>query len=98
MTSSARATIIGGIVKPRAFAAVRLTTNSNVAACCTGSSPGDAPFKIFAPFKDFIGVVRSLPEEVVEIRRIGDQAAGFGESAVAIDRRQPVRRHERGHR
>jgi len=52
ITWSARALIIGGIVKPRAFAAVRLMTSSKVAACCTGSSPGDAPFRRFGAKPD----------------------------------------------
>jgi len=45
MTSSARARINGGMAKPSAVAVFRLTSSSKVAACCTGSSPGWAPFR-----------------------------------------------------
>ena len=47
MTSSARATIEGGTVRPSAFAVLRLTTSSNVAGCWTGRSAGLAPLRIF---------------------------------------------------
>src|ERR1700730_18255026 len=47
MTSSARARIEGGTVRPSAWAVLRLTTSSNVAGCCTGRSAGLAPLRIF---------------------------------------------------
>jgi len=47
MTSSARARIEGGTVRPSAFAVLRLTTSSNVAGCWTGRSAGLAPLRIF---------------------------------------------------
>ena len=43
MTSSARATIEGGIVRPSALAVLRLTTSSIVVACWTGRSAGLLP-------------------------------------------------------
>jgi hypothetical protein len=46
MTSSARARIAGGIVRPSSFAVLRLMTSWKVVGCCTGISAGSAPFKI----------------------------------------------------
>ena len=43
ITSSARATSIGGISRPKIFAVCRLMTNSNLVDCSTGSSAGLAP-------------------------------------------------------
>src|SRR6516225_7742890 len=48
MTSSARARIAGGIVRPSASAAFRLTTSSNLTGCCTGRSAGLAPLRILS--------------------------------------------------
>ena len=46
MTSSARARIDGGTVRPSALAVLRLTTSSNVVGCWTGRSAGLAPLRI----------------------------------------------------
>src|SRR5262249_20365526 len=46
ITSSARASSVGGISRPSAFAVVRFTTSSNLVGCSTGMSPGSAPRKI----------------------------------------------------
>ena len=46
ITSSARASSVGGTVKLIAFAVLRLTTSSNFAACCTGKSAGFSPLRI----------------------------------------------------
>src|SRR5438445_3284003 len=46
MTSSARARIAGGTVRPSALAVLRLTTSSNMAGCCTGRSAGLAPARM----------------------------------------------------
>src|SRR5262249_62068663 len=48
ITSSARASKIGEKSKPKALAVFRLTTNSNLVPCCTGSSAGFAPLRILA--------------------------------------------------
>ncbi len=47
MTSSARARIDCGTVRPSALAVLRLTTSSNVVGCSTGRSAGLAPLRIF---------------------------------------------------
>lgn len=46
MTSSARASSDAGTVRPRAFAALRLTNNVNLVGCSTGRSAGLAPLRI----------------------------------------------------
>src|SRR5712691_11979270 len=46
MTSSARASSIGGTSSPSARAVLRLITSSNLVGACTGRSPGLAPLKI----------------------------------------------------
>ena len=43
ITSSARASTAGGIVRPSALAVLRLITNSNFVGCSTGRSAGFAP-------------------------------------------------------
>ena len=48
ITSSARPSSDGGIVRPRAFAVFRLMTRSNFVDCSTGRSPGFAPLKILS--------------------------------------------------
>src|SRR5262249_21766453 len=45
ITSSARASSIGGTSRPRAFAVLRLIKNSNLVGCMTGRSAGLAPFR-----------------------------------------------------
>src|SRR5262245_37430995 len=49
ITSSARASSDGGISRPIAFATIRLTTRSNLAARSTGRSAGFAPAKSCRP-------------------------------------------------
>src|SRR5262245_42088723 len=48
ITSSARASRVGGTSKPKALAVFRLTTNSNLVPCCTGRSAGFAPLRILS--------------------------------------------------
>src|SRR5260370_18545436 len=43
MTSSARASSVGGTARPSDFAVLRLITNSNLVGCCTGRSAGFSP-------------------------------------------------------
>src|SRR5262249_8826272 len=50
ITLSARASTLGGIVRPICFAAFRLMTNSNFVGCSTGRSAGLAPFKILSTY------------------------------------------------
>ena len=46
ITSSARASRVGGTSRPSAFAVVRLTTSSNLVGCMTGRSAGFPPLRI----------------------------------------------------
>src|SRR4026209_1183138 len=46
ITSSARASSVGGMVRPSACAVIRFTTISNLVGCSTGMLPGFVPRKI----------------------------------------------------
>src|SRR6516165_9593826 len=48
ITSSARASSVGGTSRPSALAVVRLMTRSNLVGCCTGRSAGLAPLRILS--------------------------------------------------
>src|SRR5262244_1079740 len=48
MTSSARLSRDGGIVRPSALAVLALITSSNFVGCSTGRSAGFAPFRILS--------------------------------------------------
>src|SRR5262245_34974143 len=50
ITSSARASRVWGMVRPRAFAVTRLMIRSNLVGCSTGRSPGFAPRKILSTY------------------------------------------------
>src|SRR5262249_50650930 len=45
ITSSARASSVGGISRPSALDVLRLMTSSYLVGCCTGKSAGLAPFR-----------------------------------------------------
>src|SRR5262249_41421165 len=46
ITSSARASNVGGRVRPSDFAVLRLTTSSYLVGACTGRSPGFSPLRM----------------------------------------------------
>src|SRR5262245_2830926 len=48
ITSSARASSVGGMVRPSTLAVVRLMTSSNLDGCSTGISPGFVPRRILS--------------------------------------------------
>src|SRR5262245_49149976 len=48
ITSSARASSVGGTSRPRAFAVLILMISSNLVGCSTGKSAGLAPRKILS--------------------------------------------------
>src|SRR5262245_17819109 len=50
ITSSARSSSDGGIVRPSALAVLRLMTSSNLVGCSTGRSAGLAPFRIWSTY------------------------------------------------
>jgi hypothetical protein len=49
ITSSARASSVGGISRPSAFAVLRLITSSSLVGRCMGRSPGFSPLIMRAP-------------------------------------------------
>src|SRR5262249_18759731 len=50
ITSSARASSVGGTSIPSVFAVLRLITSSNLVGCSTGRSAGLAPFRILSTY------------------------------------------------
>src|SRR5262249_33050663 len=46
ITSSARASKVGGTPRPSALAVLRFTISSNLVGCCTGRSAGFSPFRM----------------------------------------------------
>src|SRR6266536_2576978 len=50
ITSSARASRVGGISRPSALAVLRLITSSYLVGCSTGSSAGFAPLRIWPTY------------------------------------------------
>src|SRR5712664_3968310 len=50
ITSSARASSVGGTSRPSAWAVIRLMTKSNLVGCSTGMSPGFAPRRILSTY------------------------------------------------
>jgi len=50
ITSSARVSSVGGSVRPKALAVVKLTIKSNLVGCATGISPGLVPRKILSTY------------------------------------------------
>ena len=83
ITSSARARSVGGIVRPRALAVLRLTMSSTLVDCTTGSSAGFA-------FKNAPNIDADLPREIGEIAAVAHEAASGRERAKDKDRRQRV--------
>src|SRR6516164_2909824 len=84
MTSSARARIDGGTVRPRALAVLRLTTSSNFVGCWTGRSAG------LSPARNSTNIGPGLAPSLGEAASIADQAACLRELAPLIDRRNAM--------
>src|SRR5262245_7926135 len=84
ITSSARASRVGGNSRPSAFAVLRLITNSYFVGACTGRSAG------FLALQDAVDVAGSAPILVDHFRPVSDQAALGGHIAEGIDRGQLV--------
>src|SRR5215469_7706191 len=88
ITSSARARIDCGTVRPRAFAVFRLMSSSNFVGCCTGSSAGFA--RRFCPFEDLVDICRGFSVLRPEIGSIRGKPAGEDDIAKRINARQAV--------
>jgi hypothetical protein len=89
ITTSARASRVGGTSRPRALAVCRLMTNSNLVDCKTGRSAGLAPLKILT------GVGADPTIHIRTIGRVGHQPAGFDSLARGIGRGNPIARRGR---
>ncbi len=68
ITLSARASTLGGIVRPICFAVLRLISSSNCVGCCTGRSG-------LRSFQDLVHVPRYAPVGVREISPVGHEPA-----------------------
>ena len=84
MTSSARASSDGGIVRPRAFAVLRLITSSNFVGCSTGRSAG------LAPLQNLVHVDGEASWHLSLVLSVCHEAAIEGIGPVHIYCRQPL--------
>ena len=73
ITSSARESTAGGMVRPSALAVLRFITVSYLVGACTGRSAG------LLALEDTVDVAGRAPILVERIGRVGDEAAGGGE-------------------
>jgi hypothetical protein len=88
ITSSARASSVGGTSRPSALAVCRLMMNSNFVDCSTGKSAGLA-------LEDLTGVGADLTIHARTIGVVAHQPAGFDSLATGIARGNPVVRRKR---
>ena len=86
MTSSTRARIDGGIVRPSSFAVLRLTTNSNLIGCSTGRSVGG-----IGASEDLVDVDRGTPLHLGNIYSIGHEPTWLNKHPELIDRGDAMR-------
>jgi hypothetical protein len=89
ITSSVRARSEMGESRFSALAVFRLINSSNLAACCTGRSPG------FSPLKDAIDIRRGAPVEVNIVSAVGCKSTPDWVVTVGINVRQAVPRCQR---
>src|SRR5262249_16978619 len=83
MISSARISSDCGIVRPSAFAVLRLMTSSNFVGCSTGISPGWAPFRILSTYV----AARRLKSGVHAIKH---KPPGFYKIALVVHDGEPL--------
>ena len=88
ITSSARASSVGGTSRPSAFAVLRLI-DQLVLGRCLHRQVG----RLLA-LEDAIDVASRAPELIDLIRPIGHQTAGSGEGTLEVDGGQPVLRRK----
>src|SRR5262249_26042551 len=91
ITSSARASSMGGTARPSIRAVSALMTRSNLLDCTTGRSAG------LAPFQDAAGIDTELAKRIHDVGSITHQPANFDKVARRIDRREPVERRQLDH-
>jgi hypothetical protein len=95
ITSSARASSVGGAVRPSALAVVKLMMRSNLVGCSTGSSAGFAPRRILSTESDFQrGCFSPLEPRGIMVDPVGDTAyadtQGQGLCDPTAHRSQPL--------
>src|SRR5215470_12307819 len=84
MTSSARASSGGGIVRPRALAVFRLITSSNFVGCSIGY------ISRFGPLQNLVDEDSAPSPAVQKIRGIGHEAPSLDKDAIFIHGGEPV--------
>ena len=85
LTLSALASTFGGIVRPIFLAVLRLMTNSNFVACCTGRSAG------LGTFQDLVDVNRRAPVlRSPKSGSVGHETALTDKLLLDVNSRQPV--------
>ena len=89
ITSSARASSVGGTSRPSALAVLRLMTSSYLVGCLHRQVG-----RLLA-LEDAVDVAGRAPVLVDDIRPVGDQAAAGDEGAVGVDRGQLVPSRQR---
>src|ERR1700730_18000935 len=72
----------GGILRPIAFAVLRLNVSMYLVGCCTGRSLGFSP--------NTVNVLGRLPEAFFEIKSVGDEPTGRDGAGAAEDRGQAM--------
>src|SRR6516162_6331293 len=83
ITSSARATSVGGTVRPSALAVLRLTCSSNLVGCCTGRAATLAPLRMRSTYD-------CTMKQIGRIDTVRYQAAALHEHAEVKYRRQAM--------
>src|SRR5262249_16608983 len=91
ITSSARASSMGGTARPSIRAVSALLTRSNLLDCTTGRSAG------LGPLQDAAGIDTELAKRIHDVGSITHQPANFDKVARRIDRREPVERRQLDH-
>ena len=84
MTSSARVSNAGGIVRPSAFAVWTLNTSSNLVGCSTGRCRLGA-------LQDFIHIRGGSPKTTREIRSVGHEGARLPGKALGVKNQRHAR-------
>ena len=88
ITSLASTSRVGGTVRPRTFAALKLTTRSNLTGACTGR------LATLSPFKNAIDIGRCPTHQIDVVHAVGQQSAFHGLITIGVNCWQPVASRE----
>jgi hypothetical protein len=80
----ARASTLGGMVKPICFAVLRLITSSNFLGCSTGK------IGRLGSLQDSVHVIGNAPVAVRDVRSVPHEPAVIHSFSVVIHRRYPL--------